>query len=51
MAKKPVPKKDMSHLYTLTKSLRNAVLLVWATFVAYIVYVEFVKEIAPYVTI
>jgi hypothetical protein len=45
MAKKPVPKKDMSHLYTLTKSLRNAVMLVWATFVAYIVYVEFVKEI------
>lgn len=42
---KPLPKKDMNHLYKITQSLRNVVVLMWATFIAYIVYVEFVKDL------
>jgi hypothetical protein len=45
MTKKPLPKKDLSHVFKITQSLRNAVMLVWATIVAYIVYVEFVRDI------
>jgi hypothetical protein len=45
LKKKVTHKKDMGHLYKVTQSLRNAVMLVWATFVAYIIYVEFVRDI------
>ena len=43
--KKPLPKKDMNHLYKVTAQLRNVGVLLWATFVAYIVYVEFIKDL------
>ena len=42
---KSLPKKDMNHLYKITQSLRNVAILMWATFVAYVVYVEFVKDL------
>ena len=42
---KSLPKKDMNHLYKITQSLRNVAILMWATFVAYVLYVEFVKDL------
>ena len=44
MAKKPLPKKDMNHLYKATVQLRNVVLLVWFTLVAHFVYTTFLTD-------
>jgi hypothetical protein len=44
MAKKQLPKKDMNHLYKITQSLRNVGVLIWATLVAHIIYVEFLTD-------
>jgi hypothetical protein len=37
--------KNMDDLFKITQSLRNVALLVWASFIAYVVYVEFVRDI------
>ena len=41
--KKPLPKKDMNHLYKITNTLKDQVGLIWLTMVGYIVYLEFFK--------
>ena len=43
--KKPLPKKDMNHLYKVTKQLKDSVGLIWLTMVGYIIYLEFIKDL------
>ena len=37
--------KNMDDLFKITQSLRNVVVLAWVSFIAYVVYVEFYKDI------
>jgi len=43
--KKPLQKKDMNHLYKVTKQLKDSVGLIWLTMVGYIIYLEFIKDL------
>ena len=43
--KKPLHKKDMNHLYKVTKQLKDSVGLIWLTMVGYIIYLEFIKDL------
>ncbi len=44
-SKKSAPKKDLNDLHKVTRQMRGIVSLIWVTMVAYIVYVEFYKDI------
>ena len=41
MAKKPLPKKDMNHLYQKMAQVNRSILLIWVTIIGLFLYVEY----------